>query len=265
MSPNWAIEPTESGLEFLAWDSNHFGFLVGRLPEENIDDLELTKGLESARRANYRLVYWATRPDRAVSERLLADYAGRLVDRRAVYEMAGLDAQPTHLHKMPVSGYRILRQPPGNASPRLIALGIAAGADSRFLSDKRIRREQFESLYEIWVQRSTSRELADEVLVAVPNEGQEIGLVTIKVRDGVGQIGLIAVAEEARCRGVGSQLVLAAHRWMAKNGAVRAKVITQSCNQAACRLYSQLGYHLFEVSNIYHFWPLEKSHGSSGS
>ena len=70
MSPNSVVEPRESRLEFLAWDSDFFGFRVGRLAQRNIDDSDLTSGLESARRENYRLIYWVTGPDRGVPDRL---------------------------------------------------------------------------------------------------------------------------------------------------------------------------------------------------
>jgi len=265
MSLNGAVKPTENQVELLEWDSSHFEFLVGCLLDQNISDQELTIGLASARRANYRLVYWSTRLERTVSDRLLAEFGGRLVDQRAVYEVTRLVAPPMEQLDELASDVRMLSLAPGPASPRLVALGIVAGANSRFRLDDRITREQLERLYETWVQRSSSRELADEVLIAVSREGREIGFVTIKVRDRTGQIGLIAVEEEARGRGVGSQLLTAAHRWMATNGAERARVVTQLSNEAACRLYARMGYHLSEVTAIYHFWPLEKSSRSRGS
>jgi dTDP-4-amino-4,6-dideoxy-D-galactose acyltransferase len=82
-------------------------------------------------------------------------------------------------------------------------------------------------------------------------------MVTASTTDGAGRIGLIAVDDQARGAGVGSLLIRQAHRWMQGRGARQATVVTQLENQPACRLYERLGYHLADVRNYYHFWPLE--------
>jgi ribosomal protein S18 acetylase RimI-like enzyme len=81
-------------------------------------------------------------------------------------------------------------------------------------------------------------------------------MVTVAEADRVGNIGLIAVHERARGRGVGAALMAAAHRWMAGRGAAAATVVTQLDNAAACRLYQASGYGLAGVWHCYHFWPL---------
>jgi dTDP-4-amino-4,6-dideoxy-D-galactose acyltransferase len=117
----------------------------------------------------------------------------------------------------------------------------------------------FESLYRTWTARSATGELADTLLVAAPpgREGEPLGLVTIAIDGPAGQIGLIAVRDEARGRGVGSMLVAAAHRRMLARAAWRATVVTQLDNAAACRLYERSGYRLADLRNFYHFWPGE--------
>ena len=72
--------------------------------------------------------------------------------------------------------------------------------------------------------------------------------------DGVGDIGLLAVRESCRGRGVGTRLVNAALAWMQQAGVGESTVVTQRDNLAACRLYEQLGYVTSEVSALYHLW-----------
>jgi ribosomal protein S18 acetylase RimI-like enzyme len=80
-------------------------------------------------------------------------------------------------------------------------------------------------------------------------------MITVKVADRIGNIGLVAVAESHRGRGIGSQLIESAHRWMINRGAATTTVVTQAANAAACRLYKRAGYTVAQAENVYHFWP----------
>jgi len=137
-------------------------------------------------------------------------------------------------------------------------LSLAAGVYSRFHCDPRFPRDKFEELYRIWIERSVRRELADVVLVArdatEPTSGL-LGMVTVSAAEAAGSIGLIAVAEMARGRGVGRRLIEAAHVWMRQCDAVEGRVVTQRANLPACRLYERAGYRLSTVEHYYHFWP----------
>ncbi len=263
-----SVSPCESGsgldhvLEKLEWDSEHFGFPVACLTASDLDEAGVARSLEAAIDAGFRLIYWTTGADRMLPEPLLATYGGLLADRRAVFELSDLSMIRQVSSERSVSGWRIVEHERGPASPRLVELAISAGEDSRFNRDKRIPRDLFEGLYEIWIQRSTRGELADAVLVAETAEGKPIGLITIAMPDGSGKLGLLAVAEEARGRGVGSRLMESAHRWMATRYVPRAWLITQLRNQAACRLFSRMGYKLAELANVYHFWPTSPKGGS---
>jgi dTDP-4-amino-4,6-dideoxy-D-galactose acyltransferase len=80
-------------------------------------------------------------------------------------------------------------------------------------------------------------------------------MITVQATAGIGNIGLIAVAETQRGRGIGSLLIEAAHGWMAAAGAKKSTVVTQAANVPACRLYERTGYTLEHAENFYHFWP----------
>jgi dTDP-4-amino-4,6-dideoxy-D-galactose acyltransferase len=232
----------------LAWDSAHFGFPVALLTG---DEADVRAALAAAHAEGIRLVYWFAPPERAVSEQLLTDFAGRLVDRKATFGAAPVPAPRTQRATVPVHEY-----PAGPASPELLALGVSAGVVSRFRIDDRISSEKARALYEIWTDRSARRQMADTVLVAGERDSDLLGMVTVAVKDGAGSIGLIAVAEAARGRGVGAALMDAAHRWMAGRGLTAATVVTQLDNVAACRLYRATGYDLHDLRHCYHFWPL---------
>ena len=251
--PTLVNSAPSTSITLLAWDTNHFGFSVGRIAAEASDG-ELQAALDEARTQGYRLIYWATSPDRSAPQSLLAQFDGRLVDRKVTF------ARPlTGVHPAPPSNDLVIAPVEGTqCPPALIALAVAAGAYSRFAVDPRIPRDKFERLYGIWIERSVRGEIADAVLVARDSaeaSNDLAGVITVKVTHGVGNIGLVAVSESHRGRGIGSHLIQAAHRWMIERGANRSTVVTQGDNAPACRLYERAGYSIEQSEHFYHFWP----------
>jgi dTDP-4-amino-4,6-dideoxy-D-galactose acyltransferase len=249
-------------LEPLAWDSEHFGLPVARLTDPDLEPAALREALETARIRGFRLVYWPAGAGRVAPEDVLREFDGLLVDRKGTFAVDPIPA-PTDREPMgPVPIVEWPRQPP---SESLLRLGVSAGLYSRYRVDPRIPAGAFDSLYRMWVTCSALGELADALLVAAPSglEEEPLGLVTIKIDGPAGQIGLIAVHDDARGKGVGSALIAAAHRWMLARDARRATVVTQLDNVPACRLYERSGYRLADLRNFYHFWPWEPTPAGS--
>src|SRR5262245_12851948 len=190
-------DATRIGLTWLNWDSEHFGFRVARLSGADLDDAELDHALREAANQGVRLVYWSTDSQREVPEPLLRAAGGILAAHKSTYlanDLRALAGRPQG-ERPP---FRITVVPKGDASVELLALAVAAGAFSRFRTDPSVPPDRFRTLYETWMHRSTRGELADSVLVALPNTGenQVAGVVTVSASQGLGRIGLIAVTEE---------------------------------------------------------------------
>jgi dTDP-4-amino-4,6-dideoxy-D-galactose acyltransferase len=236
----------------LDWDSDHFGVGVARLGVPADDLPQARAALADACRAGIALVYGMVEAPREAPAELLAEFHGRLVDRKTTFgrPLAGADST------MGGGAPAVVEYPPGPASPELRSLAVLAGMHSRFRVDPRVPGDRFEALYTTWMERSTRRHLADVVLVAVEDgRAGPLGMVTVSAKAGTGAIGLIAVAEQAQGRGVGRRLLRAAHAWMVGHGLRTARVVTQGTNAAACRLYESCGYTPVEVVHYYHFWP----------
>ncbi|GAC1335186.1 MAG: hypothetical protein NVSMB14_02500 [Isosphaeraceae bacterium] len=253
MSPP-RIEASRPILIPLEWDAAHFGLATARLEPADLGDDALKHGLQDARRRRVRLVYWFADPDRPpILDELAREFSARLVDRKATYlaDRLSIDIES------PARADEIREEPRGPASKRLCDLAVAAGEFSRFRVDPKIPAGKFEEMYETWIDRSTRRELADSVFVAVrPDlDDEPIGMITLSVQGDEGTIGLIAVDAQARGLGIGSLLIDAAHRRMISLGATRARVVTQLDNNPACRLYEKHGYRLAELRHCHHFWP----------
>jgi ribosomal protein S18 acetylase RimI-like enzyme len=150
----------------------------------------------------------------------------------------------------PVTVERWPGNPPSN---ELRQLARDAGRFSRFRVDSKVPGEVFERIYDAWITNSVSGQIAQEVMVT-RDASSLTGLVTVGVKDGRGEIGLLAVREDARGRGLGKGLVQAALEWAGRHHFREAQVVTQGANVAACRLYESCGYAIERVERVFHFW-----------
>jgi len=139
----------------------------------------------------------------------------------------------------------------------LVELAVEAGAFSRFAVDPRIPHEAFRRLYAIWIGRSCRHESADAVFVAEDRDvqGVPLGLATVAVKGDAATIGLVAVSERARRRGVGRATMARCHDWLRDRDVMRVDVATQVANGPACGLYRACGYYPSSFETIYHFRP----------
>jgi len=251
--------PIESlgNLAPLEWESVHFGHPVAQVDPARLSDAELADTLSAARQAGIRRVVCSAAVGREIPTELLSRYNGVLADRKVTFARPLAASEQHQATAAEAIEYR-------NAVPSadLVELALASGVYSRFRTDPRMSVERFEAMYRIWIARSVSGELADAVLV-VPLDASAAqslasqrlaGMITISLREREASIGLVAVAEAARGRGVGQTLLRAGHAWMRTHGAQRASVATQLANLPACRLYQRGGYEPASVQHVYHFW-----------
>jgi dTDP-4-amino-4,6-dideoxy-D-galactose acyltransferase len=253
-------EPAAPRVTRLAWESEHFGFPVGRIGDPALDKRGLGEALVAARAEGYRLIVWSTTRDVSLSDALLGKFAGAHVDAKTTFVRSlGETERHSGSAEMQERGRRqgALIEPytGATAGDDLIRLALAAGVYSRFRVDPRCPREKFESLYRLWIERSVRHELADEVLAArMSPESPACGMITLTMSEAVGSIGLIAVDDQVRGQGVGRALVEAGLDWMRSRGAREARVVTQGANEPACRLYRRSGFAVGRVEQVYHFW-----------
>ena len=266
-----ANSPTVA-LRRLEWDSLHFGVPVAELSSPDLNDEVLRDALTAARAEGLHLIYWATHRDRTPSADLLVEFHGVAINHRVkfVASLSNVEPRPSGSgvfdSRQPLPdgrgskrslSYRIREFPRGPAPSVLLRLSIVAGGHSRFQVDPRIPADKFRELYEVWMNRSTLRELADVVLVATPSDTPDdfVGVITLSETAGAGQIGLLAVREDHRGQGVATLLMTAAHDWLRGRGATELSVVTQLENREACGLYTRWNCEAAEVRRWFHFWP----------
>lgn len=247
--------PVQSGLvagpaELLPWDTQFFGFPIARVCGDVLTPESAAALDEWCRRGGVRCLYLQCRCDDPQSPPLAEALGYQLVDVRMTFARAAEGTAPGERSPM-------IRLVGPEDVTALRQLAATAHRDTRFYFDAHFPRPQCDALYAQWIQASCHG-YADAVLVAGP-PGQPVGYVTCHLDSAAGgahegRIGLIAVAEVARGRGLGSQLVREALRWFAGQGAASVSVVTQGRNVAAQRLYQRCGFLTRDVHLVYHKW-----------
>lgn len=231
----------------LDWDCAFFGATIATLPPEARSEAEIESALAWCRARGVQCLYALSDDGDAAKRDLLARHGARETDVRTT-----LSAPVAPVG----AAARNLRPARGTDLPALEAIARAAHADSRFWNDPRFARERCAELYATWIRNGTQGR-ADTVLVAAA-EDRAVGYITCHVRGtgaaAHGEIGLVAVAEDARGRGLGGALVDGALEWAASRGLRRMEVVTQGRNAAALRLYESRGFVVERRQVWQHLW-----------
>ena len=235
-----------TSVELLSWDTKFLGYRVGRLLPTDSAAASVQELIAAARLQKIRLLYWSVDPADAQAV-ITAELVGAfLADRKVTYAMpvrtlpsAPSDCITTTTH----------------LTPQLVSLALQSGHQSRFQNDPGFDSDVFERLYTHWIHNSVSGEIAREVLIyRAPGSVQEQGLMTLGVKKGRTDIGLLAVDVRARSQAIGYQLVQASHQRAYAWGTDILQVVTQRTNAGACRFYERCGFMPEIVEHIYHIW-----------
>ena len=204
-------------------------------------------GFEWARKEHVDCLYLLSESDDLASRRLFEDSGAGLVDLRVTLarDTAPLSAsEPCAARLRPACAADVTA---------LKVIASKAHTDSRFYSDERFARERCDALYATWIERSVSG-WAQAVFVA-ELDAAVAGYITVHARaDSLAEIGLIAVAESARGKGLGRFLVERALAWAHEAGLPHTSVVTQGSNVAAQRLYQSAGFRTARVQLWHHLW-----------
>lgn len=220
-----------------SWDSTFFGATIF---EARLDDGGLDEAIADAVRDGAECLYlFVDAGDLATVEAAVRGGA-RLVDLRVELDgrlqLESSDAVPTRL---------------ATHADRdvLVAQARELASESRFARDPRIRAERVRDMYEVWLDRCL-----DEGVVAVPGS-RAAGFVGARMDDDVALIELVYVDAASRGQGLGGALIREA---VASLAATDVRVVTQTGNVAAQRLYQSLGLRSRSTIAVLHLWLDER-------
>lgn len=247
----------ERMIEILQWDSEFFGFGIGKIDLAGAVELGSTEIERQMQHQDIRLLYIFHQQDQSPVPLHSKDFTqhtgATLVDRKVVFAKA-LEEEKEKTTTPGIS--RIGNHQP---TPQLYSLALQSGVYSRFRLDKNFPPGSFGRMYKMWLEKSLSGELADEVLIAGSDPQTTPGMATLSLKNDTATIGLIAVDEKARGQKTGHKLMTAARQIAAQAGKTQITVATQLDNHAACAFYKQLGYEVKEIWQVYHLWREAKN------
>lgn len=233
----------------LAWDTSFFGFPVARVDCDEMSALELGDIIKNCNDADIKLLYLFVNHNDDKSVLILNDAEAEIVDYKVTYVM---DLVPSTLECREDCDLRVEKAT--ETTLQLESLALQSGEFSRFRIDSKFPPFSFERLYKLWLSNSLNGLIAKDVLVVRNEGGKESGLLTLGQKNGIADIGILAVDNEVRGKGIGRQLIAAAQRIAISDKYKQMQVVTQSNNKLACGFYERCGFEVAKEERVYHLW-----------
>ncbi|MGD9781912.1 MAG: GNAT family N-acetyltransferase [Kiritimatiellia bacterium] len=233
-------------IEVREWDSRFFGYPVASVSFASPPrlDPDVHSALREARNQGVRLLYLAMPPVPPPLRLEIQQAGATFAGRKCEY---GKPIAPSLLAAGD-DGISICRE----NSPALEQLALQSGAYSRFRVDRGFQHNEFERLYREWLASSLRGDGGKRVYVAGA-AAAPMGLITLEP-SGTARIGLLAVAEQQRGRGIGRRLMAKAEQVSGENRQVELRVATQAENREACRFYESCGFRKIAETDCFHAW-----------
>ena len=234
--------------ELLAWDTDFFGFRIGRARDNRLTAKSAATLLDWAETCELRCLYLSADPACPVTLNTAHSFGFKFVDFRL-----DLDISLNHIH--PLQKPRAFRSVSSADIPSLTYIARQAHTDSRFFKDVGFSRKRAGDLYAEWIRRDFRENHI--FTIATPDDANEpTNYITCQLgtTSRTGRIGLLAVSEHVQGRGIGRMLLKGALSWFCSRGCQNVRVATQGSNLAAQRLYQSGGFILAEAFTTYHHW-----------
>lgn len=233
-------------VELQKWDSDFFGFRIGAINTSKDHSLEKLYDLIQSS-PDYKCYY-------VLSD---TEIAKEHLDRLPITHYILADVKLTYQKNLDNNCWpddsRISEYSESSDLAKLYNLGVQSGHASRFWVDT-LFRPYFKRMYQLWIDNSISKAIADKVYLHEDRTAGLIGMVTCKVKGKIGQIGLIATDETVRGKGIGSSLLKKVENFYISKSVYISNIVTQASNEAACAFYEKKGYNVIDRKFIYHLW-----------
>lgn len=224
-------------IQFLDWDTKHFGFKVGTIEIDKEYDFSLEQLKDNARNEDYKLIY--------LKSSSLLDNSSLFFDEKLVYSQNRTSDDSLFYSEIELYRSDIIEQEVYN-------LALKSGEYSRYKLDNKFPMECFQLLYIKWIENSIYTDYATDVLVYRLG-GKPVGLLTYKNSEDTSSIGIIAVNQDFQGYGIGSKLIKN-YQSLLNNNIKVLDVVTQGVNKPARSFYEKNGYKITSRTYVYHLW-----------
>lgn len=236
-------------VECLGWDSNFFGFTIGRIHIENgpIQPLILDRAIDEARAHDIKCLY--VELPFGIPEILAYCSENNFLLTSIKITLGKKIGHKTKKSKSKNITYELKN----NFYPYLEEIVRQISKVSRFNCDLKFEKKKITLLYEEWLRKSCYENFCDDIIINVEND-KPSGFLTIKIKDGHPYIDLLGVSNEQRKKGIGKRLINDAERKLSIAGYKTLKVVTQGHNTNALRTYQSMNFSIESINMFYHKW-----------
>jgi len=238
--------------EFLSWDSDFFGFRIGRITARSLSPSVVGAIHDWSSANNIDCLYYIADSDDIQSIRLAEENGFRNVEIRITYELS-LDNWDPDTRKKRNSDIH-LRLASVQDLPELIDMSKDSFVNSRWYFDPNFPKSKTRAYYPVWIENSING-FADFVLAAELG-GQVLGYISgNRGKDGLeGTLEIMAVRSEARGLGIGHELFSGGLDWHVRDGEKQIITNTQGRNITTNRMLIRLGLNIKDIQIYYHKW-----------
>lgn len=238
--------------QFLEWDTNFFGFRIGRANINRLDNASLALLHQWQRENQIQCLYFLANADDRDTIALAEQEGFHLVEVRLIFERSLKDWQP---QSRPIAAEGVIIRPAQAADiPALREIAMNSYVDSRFYFDRRFPENKWQEYYAFWVKKSCEGG-AELALVAEMN-GEIVGYITGQVdrTKSEAMYELTGVKESVRRLGVGQELFRSGLDWYVQQGIAYVWLATQGRNVVTQRMVQRNGFITRACQLYYHKW-----------
>lgn len=234
-------------INFLEWDSAFFNLNIGKCnafsESYSIDQI---KNVLFQSRKSFDLTYLVLSPQDKEAIAYLETLGYPVMDKKVTFKKT-----LTEENYPPASQIQAYKH--DHVDQALLSMTLQSGIYSRFKVDPQFPPNSYERLYTRWIENSVAKANADFVFVDQEND-QLSGFITLAFHKDYSDIGLFAVDQQHRGKGIGSRLIDHVFHMSKLNGMKAVCVVTQLNNEVACRVYEKKGFLVERIEYIYHIW-----------
>jgi GNAT superfamily N-acetyltransferase len=242
-----ASRTKQAPCHLLRWDSEFFGFAIGRVGGGRLDEERAAAVDEWAEHNGIRCVYFLGDYDDAETARVAERHGFRAVDTRIrmVHDLTDLGRGD--------SSHRI-REAVAEDEEALRPIAAHSHGDTRFFADPLFPRRRCESMYETWVLGAIRD--PDRIVFVPEVDGRVAGYQVVRPagEDGEAMLELLAIAPDLRRRGLGTALLRTSLRTCRELGANRVVTITQQRNAISIEAHRRMGFSAQAEGIWHHRW-----------
>lgn len=235
-------------IRHLQWDTDFWALPVANLVDANLHPENSQFVFDWCRQEKIRCLYFLANGADSQSLQCAYNLGFQFVDVRVEMEYDLSNVNQTEVPSLRIKSVSKKRE-----LSIIKLLARKSHTDSRFFKDLNFNRTKCEELYEKWIDRDFDK---GNILGFFPDEREIVkGYITLTMQSfDVARIGLIAVENDYRGLGVGSELLMKTISLSKKLKAKKLLVATQATNTSALRLYQKAGFRISDVKIWFHKW-----------